>query len=88
MKIKGLGWSSGPDGESKRESAATIDQWIETDDGMKMTKHVSPWLFLLDSDGNRHEVLLEPGTPLIAIWDSISLMIRLEEIHPRELHLG
>lgn len=80
--IKRMGWSSGPDGAADRQRPDEWDMYIETDSGKQLTKHYSPWLFFCDKDSRRYEVLLERAG-MLAIWNSMSLMVRLEEIHPR-----
>jgi hypothetical protein len=83
-EIKQVGWSAGPNVGKKRTYIGQIDLWVETDDGRVRTKAASPWFFIFDTKGVRHEVRLEVGSPLTAIWDAIDLLIRLEQIHPRE----
>ncbi len=82
-EIKTLGWSSGPPGAATREGPDQADEWIDTENGRQRTKVASPWLFIMDCSGTRHEALLDPYEPLLSIWNCILLMRRLEEAHPR-----
>lgn len=45
-------------------------------------KGSSPWFFLEDEHGVRHDALLPPGAPLLAVWNSIRFMQRLDLKHP------
>ena len=76
LRIKQLGWSSGPDGE--RERPNMVDEWIQTPAGLRDCKTGSPWLFILDEVGHRYEVLLERGPLVVAIWNCILQLRRLE----------
>lgn len=42
----------------------------------------SPWFFLEDKSGVRHDSLLPSGAPLFAVWNSIRFMQKLDRIHP------
>jgi len=74
QEIEEMGWSSGPPGLASREKSSRPDYLIYTDEGEKRCKTASPWLYVLDSSGERHEVFLEPGSPLCAVWNSIKLL--------------
>jgi hypothetical protein len=45
-------------------------------------KGSSPWLYFIHDNDNFSEVLVPPGEPLFAIWNTIRFMIKLENIHP------
>jgi hypothetical protein len=81
-EIKQVGWSAGPG--KKRTYVGQIDLWIQTDDGKARTKTDSPWFFIFDTNEVRHELRLEVGSAQTAIWDAIDMLIRLEQIHPRQ----
>ena len=81
--IRQVGWSAGPKAARKRTYVDQIDMWIETDEGKVRTKNASPWFFIFEKSGTRHELKLEIGSPQAAIWDAIDMLIRLEQIHPR-----
>ena len=83
--IKQVGWSAGPHAAKRRTYVDQVDLWIDTEDGKKRTKEVSPWFFISDKKGARHELRLEIGNAQTAIWDAIDMLIRLEQIHPRRL---
>lgn len=82
-EIKQVGWSAGPGAAKKRTYVDQIDMWIETDEGRVRTKNASPWFFIFEKKGQRHELQLEVGSALTGIWDAIEMLIRLEQIHPR-----
>ena len=87
-QIKQVGWSAGPTAAKRRTYVGQIDLWIHTEDGKVRTKEASPWFFIFDDQGIRHELRLEVGSPQTAIWDAIELLIRLENIHPRAEETG
>ena len=81
--IKQVGWSAGPTAARRRTYVDQIDLWMHTEEGKVRTKTGSPWFFIFEKSGVRHELRLEMGNPLTAIWDCIDMLIRLEQIHPR-----
>lgn len=81
-QIKQVGWSAGPG--KKRTYVGQIDLWINTEEGKARTKTDSPWFFIFDTKETRHELRLEVGSAQTAIWDAIEMLIRLEQIHPRQ----
>jgi len=83
-ELKQVGWSAGPGAAKKRTYVDQIDMWMETDEGRVRTKEASPWFFIFEKQGKRHELRLEVGAPQTAMWDAIEMLIRLEQIHPRQ----
>jgi hypothetical protein len=83
-EIKQVGWSAGPTAARRRTHADQIDLWMHTEEGKISTKTGSPWFFIFEKSGVRHELRLEVGNPLTAMWDCIDMLIRLEQIHPRQ----
>jgi hypothetical protein len=78
-----LGWSAGPEGAATRKDPRDVDMEFETPSGMQSTKH-SPWLFIYDVHGNRHELLLENGGSVITIWNSLNFAKSIYERHCKE----
>lgn len=80
-QIRTMGWSAGPKAAETRLDSSQVElKWINDDNEIESTKGRSPWFFIFDSFGNRHELLMRPGD-LIEIWNVIIFLRRLDQVY-------
>ena len=63
------------------EASGVWDAWK---DEIARLRSSSPWFYFVDDSGLQSDVLLLPGGPMFAIWNSMRFMVQLEQIHPRQ----
>lgn len=80
--IKTVGCSNGPAYAATRKNFDQPDIYVETKSSKQLTRLVSPWLFLADVTGIRHEILLDADVVEI-VWNLILHMLRIERAYPR-----
>jgi hypothetical protein len=80
-QIKTLGWSQGPRFGEERKDPEEIDMWIQTPEGKQLAKLAASWIFICDTTGKRHEVLIEP---LVAtdVFNCLLFTRSLARAHP------
>ena len=80
-EIKNMGLSAGPN--AARSDPSAIDMFWTNENGEKIgTKGRSPWFFLFDVHGIRHEIYLQTYD-VIEIWNKILFLHALEKSYPR-----
>ncbi len=80
-QIRTMGWSAGPKAAETRLDPSQVElKWFNDDNEIENTKGRSPWFFIFDSFGNRHELLMRPGD-LIEIWNVILFVRGLDRAY-------
>lgn len=80
-QIRTMGWSAGPKAAKTRRDPSEVElKWINDDNEIENTKGRSPWFFIFDSFGNRHELFMHPGE-LIEIWNVILFLRGLDRVY-------
>lgn len=83
-EMRRAGWSAGPKAVGSRVDPSAVDMhWINENGEKVLTKLSSPWLFLCDVHGTRHELYLQPNE-LPAVMDRILYLRNLERSYPRD----
>jgi hypothetical protein len=75
-EMKSFGSSTGPDAPTQRKSIENADLRMNVDGEWVLTKLRTPWFFIYDFSGIRHEILVEP-IGLLSIWNGLLSMVRL-----------
>lgn len=84
-EIKNMGWSAGPKAAESRVDPSAVDWfWMDENDEKIGTKGRSPWLFIFDVHGIRHEIYLQTYD-VIEIWNRILFLRGLEKSYPSDL---
>jgi hypothetical protein len=78
-QIKEIGQSEFRKLEQEPEGTESIEERSER---IRQIKSNSPWLYFIHDNDNFSEIIVPPGEPLFAIWNSLRFMIQLDRIHP------
>lgn len=81
-EIRNMGWSAGPKASETRLDPSVVEMhWIDENNEKTLTKGRSPWFFLFDVQGIRHEIYLQP-CDVVDIWNKILFLRGLEKSYP------